>query len=631
MNENIIEVTMEPQFDEYAIINKFQELYTKSKDRFANLYTQMKRDRDFLIDDNQWSKSDGAYVSKRRNRMVMNVIGNQVEGIVNSYSAWPFRWYTGNQDDDVALEKFADLSDAAVQETLHNSVSIGLGIFAVGNDERGLPSLYSISDFNRVVLDPDFTSVDGDDMTECALIDYRGRRWVELNYGPEFLPDERESNIVPCKRDLVPIITYYVLEQDGCHVYTLVNRHAFDNGIMPIARIPVFPVFGERNFDRDGEMGWSGVVAKTRSIQKLVNLSVTQLGERLALSPKAQWLATADAVKGLDNYYKHAGSGENNLIPWNRKTDDQKEELQAPQRFDPQVQFADLSGIIGNTLSMMSSVTGVDSRGLIEQNHERTATEVNLITNSFQNQVRHYMQHLCTSYKAAGRVLATLAGIEGEVDVCQGPTEWAGMQQARAEITALIAVAEPNQKPALLDALIQTYPDNRVMGNLYAKLHSLPTPTPMEAQMQQVCEQMKQQIMQQQQQMAQMDQQIKYYELQQNDNKNQIQLELTKMQYQHQAKMEEMALQAQLEGNVGAAQVEQDAAKAQIEIEKEAMNLELARRKAEGELAVGAAKNRVAVEKANIDLAVNRAKAAASVQAAQRKAEKKDDEVENEG
>ena len=134
---------------------------------------------------------------------------------------------------------------------------------------------------------------------------------------------------------------------------------------------------------------------------------------------------------------------------------------------------------------MMSSVTGVDSKGLIDQNHERTATEVNLITNSFQNQVRHYMQHLSTSYKAAGRVIATLAGIEGEVDVCQGPSEWAGMQQARAEITALIAVAEPNQKPALLDALIQTYPENRVMGNLYATLHSLPTPTPMEAQMQQ--------------------------------------------------------------------------------------------------------------------------------------------------
>ena len=199
--------------------------------------------------------------------------------------------------------------------------------------------------------------------------------------------------------------------------------------------------------------------------------------------------------------------------------------------------------------------------------------------------------------------------------ICQGPIEYIGLKQARAEIVQLIQVAEPNQKPALIDALIETYPDNPTMAKLYARLHAVPAPTQMEMQMQQTIELMKQAIDEKDRQLQDMDQQLKYYEVQSQNNDKNLQFELTKMQYNHQAKMEEMALQAQLDGNTSAAQAEADAAKAQVEIEKEAIGLELAERKARCELAVAEAKNRVALQKANIDMAVNEAKGRQAVQA----------------
>ena len=626
MNEtNIIELeTAQTPFDGQAIVDKFRDFYQRSRKKNGSIYERMKADRKFLGGSTMWDDCPKKAFRSKAARLTLNVIANATNSVINQYSAYPFGLYTGTREDDAILDGLIKPCNHEVEQALKNEVTLGLGVFALGSDKRDLPTLYAIPDFERVVLDPDSTDMTGEDQVECGLIDYRGRRWVELNYGPEFVPTEREANIVPCMRDLVPIVTYYVMEDDGyCHVYTLVNNQAIDGGNTGLTRIPVFPCYGERNFDEEGELSWSGMVAQSKTIQKIVNMSISQLGARLMLSPKPVWMGSVDSMKGLDRYYKEAPYGDVTMLPYNRKSPDGRENVDPPQRFEQRVPLDDLSNIIGNTLNLMGSVTGVDSHGLVDQSTQKTATEISYSANVFQNQTRHYFMHLMASFEAAGRMLAQAAGIENEVHVCQGPMEWAGLQQARAEITQLIGVAEPNQKPALIDALIQTYPENRVMANLYATLHSIPTPTPMEAQMQQTCEMMKQKIDQQAQQMQQMDQQIKYYEQQINNQDKNIQAELVKMQYNHQAKMEEMALQAQLEGNTAAAQVEADAAKAQVEIEKQALDLELAERKARGEIAVQDAKNRLAIDKANIDLAVNRAKGAAQIRNANRKPEDK--------
>ena len=434
-------------FDENSIVNKFRDFRDRSKKKFGDNYEKMRVDRDFL--------NDGRHVSDKRNRMILNIISNSVNAVVNQYSVYPFAWYTGKPEEDQLLDKLMKRGSNSVcgSEALKNSAGLGLGVMAMGTDEDGLPCIYAINDFDRVILDPDSNELDGADMVEAALVDYRGKRWVELNYGPEFIPGEREQNIVPSRDGMVPIITYFVLETDGCHVYTLVNNHAIDGGVLPLNRVPVVPVYGERYFDNEGDIHWNGMVTKARSIQKLVNLSVTQLAERLSLSPKPQWMGTVEAFKGLDKYYKDAGAGNNPILPYNRKSADQKDVLDPPQRFDAKIQFEDLSGVIGNMLSVMGSVTGVDAHGLIDQNTMKTATEVSYAAEAYSTNIRHYMVHLQASFKALGAMVAKMMGIEGTISICQGPIEWMGMKQARAEIVQLIQVAEPNQKPSLVDAL----------------------------------------------------------------------------------------------------------------------------------------------------------------------------------
>ena len=343
--------------------------------------------------------------------------------------------------------------------------------------------------------------------------------------------------------------------------------------------------------------------------------------------PKPQWRGTAGAFKGLDNYYRDAGQGNNPIVPYNSKDLDTGEKIDPPERFDQTVQYQDLVGITGNILSFMGSVTGVDSRGIVDNNTQKTATEINYAAETFSTNIRHYMVHLQASMKSLGECLGTLLGIEGQVKLAQGPIEYLGLKQARAEIVQLIQVAEPNQKPALIDALIQTYPDNPTMARLYAQLHSLPAPTPMEAQMQQTIDLMKQKIDTDQQQMQQMDQQLKYMEQQLNNNDKNIELELTKLQLDHEYEMENTILKAQLDQGTDAnrAAIEEQRSINKLEGEAQSIALKLQGQKAA--LAVQDAKDRLEVNKKRAldSIAVASAAARAS-NAAEQKPEEKEAE-----
>ena len=596
-------------FDGQEIIDRFRDFRDRSRQQFAENYDSMREDRAFLNGDGQWSSKDSKFVQKSRYRQTVNVVSNNVNSVVNQYSLFGFTFYTGEPEEDRILDAFMKRpgNSVAASEGLKNSASLGLGVMVMGMEKNGLPCIYSIQDFNRLILDPESTELDGSDMVEGALIDYRGRRWVELNYGPEYLPGEREQNIVPCRKNMVPIVTYFVLENGGCHVYTLINNHAEDSGVLPIDRVPIFPIYGERYFDDDGDMHWTGMVAKGRSIQKVVNLSFTNLAERLSISPRPQWMGTVEAFKGLDNYYKDAATGNNPIVPYNRKTADGKEELKPPQRFDQSVQYEDVAGIIGNTLSLMGSVTGVDSHGLVDQNTMKTATEINYAAETFSTNIRHYMVHLQASMKSLGEVLGVMLGLEGQVKVCQGPMEYLGLKQARAEIVQLIQVAEPNQKPALIDALIQTYPDNPTMGRLYAALHAVKAPTPMEMEMQQTVELMRQAIQEKDQQIKEMDSQLKYLEQMQQDQSKNREFELVKMQLQHQYGQEDEILRAQLSSGT-------DAEKAAIEAEREGMKLEA---EAQGlAMKLDGERERLAIQKAKDAMELNRKQAMDSIEIA---------------
>lgn len=591
---------------EQDILNKFKKFQSRSKARYSGLFDRIRDNRKFLSN-KQWGKRDDKFISKMRNRITVNVISNQCNSVANSYSAYPFTWFVGDPDIDSRIDKFFenDANASASPEALLDTASFGLGVLALGSDtdEAGnnIPVIYSVDDLERVLLDPDSVELDGGDAMEGALIDYRSREWIRVHMGDAYLPDERAKSVLGeagCS-ELVPIITYYSLDTDGCHVYTLVNdkevteTEIADDGtervkdnIIPIHRVPIFPVWGERMWDDDDKKTYCGLVSKTEDVQRIVNYAFTQLAERLGLSPKPQWQGPAEAFKGLDKYYKDAGSGLNPIVPHNRLANDKKTVLEAPKRFDNSVQFADVQGIVSSTLDMLPSITGVDSKGLADVETDVTATAVEYTSKVFKNNIRHFISHLRTTFKSLGDTVVALMGYSDvKVKVTQGPEHYMELQVARQEITALIPMVDPSQKPALVNALLRTHPCNEILANLYVEINSAHAPTQKELQLQQLVDQMKTAIDGKDQEILNLTEQLEAVRKQVENTDKGLQADILKAKMQHEFKMEEIALQSKLYGNIDAEKAAAEADKAQMDVESKAIALETQKVKSAAEIA----------------------------------------------
>lgn len=589
--------------DEEDVLARFERFKSRVNERFHAQYERMRVARGFLSGETQWDEGDNRYISEKRNRLTVNVVANNVASTANSYDEYPFQWYTGEWEKDQALDKFLGKPGncSCSMEALKEAISVGLGVMCVGTEDSGAPAIYTVPDFERVMLDPDSYDLTGEDMCECALIDYRGRSWIRLHYGEDYLPNKEAMNIVPCKPGLIPVVTYYVMEEGGVRVYELVNQRVIDKGLMQIPRIPVFPVYGEIYIRKDGERAFRGIPEKAKDIQRLVNYAYTQLGERLSLSPKPQFIGTVEAFKDLDDYYKQAAAGINPMLPYNRKSKDRKDDLQPPQRFDMNVQFQDLAGIIGETLGLMGSVTGVDSRGMADATQQKTATEVDYTAHVFAANVRHYYTHLKFSFKAMGQFIADMVGMDSQIEICQGPDEMMQRQVARQELGQLLGVAEPNQKGPIINAILQSHPDNEILGQLYAELNSIPQPTMMEQQMQDTIEQMKLAIEERDAKMKEMQDIIDQYDKSTQEQDKNIEFELAKMKLQHQYDIENKVVDAQLDAGTDTEKVANEAERARIKVESEAETAAIKAQSAKDQLVFQRLKNGIDLEKAQID------------------------------
>lgn len=570
------------------LLEKFRKFQSRSKSHFSELHDRIRSERDFLSG-KQWDKSDDKFFPKTRKRIMVNVLSNQINSVANQYSAFPFTWYVGDPKIDKEIDDFfsTDSNRFAVDEALRDCVGHGLGVLALGTDTDAsgveVPVIYSVTDFNRILLDPDSTELDGSDAMEGGLIDYRSREWIRVHLGEEYLPSEDATMVVTnasCST-LVPIITYYWLDTDGCHMATFVNDvQQGTEQLLPLHRIPIFPIWGEVTWDGDKKT-YCGLCEKGKPIQKVVNYAFTQLVERLALSPKPKWVAYLESFKNLDDYYKRAAYSDNPIIPAQRLANDNKTQLPMPTQVNNNVPFQDVQGIMEGTMGMLSSITGVDSKGLADVENDVTATAVNYTAKVFQNNIRHFFAHLRTSFKALGDCVMIMMGKVGvTVDVAQGPENYMEMQVARQELTALMGVVEPNQKRAIVNAILKTHPDNQILAQLFVELNAQPAPTAMEEQAMQTIQQMKQAIDGKDAQIMQLTAQLEQLKMQVESQDKSYLFDLKKMELEHRYKQEDAILNAQLSQGANTAKAQAEVEKAELGVQKEVVALQREEEKA---------------------------------------------------
>lgn len=506
--------------------NEIKQYLSDSDSRWKSLKDKIKDDRLFISGE-QFSDDDDKILGKYRLKNAINIVNNTCNSIVNNYSKFPFTWYTDINEINDAIHMFFNTNNNgdASRNTLLSSVSFGLGVFALSTDLNVYtgnvePIIYNIPNVENVYLDPSISTKNGADACRCAIIEKKSKQYIKNTYGEDFVKSEhfgKESFDI----DLNPkieqaIVTFYEKTNAGVEVTVWTNGQLVDTNTLNISFIPVIPVFGEEVWE-DNEVSYQGLVRKIKPIQKLLNLSVLQLSERLAVSPKPVFMATREQVNGVEDYWKNMTKSLNPLLIYNGY-DKKGNALQAPNRVDNTVHFEDLNGVMSSVLNLMTSITGINPTGLADDN--KTATASLLEQNAYSNNISHFYANLKQSFKLAGTIFCQLINAPiSFLEVIQGVEELNSNIEARQVLSSLMQVM-PDKSDLIIRSILSTYPNNMVINNVAAMLDNK---SPREIELEKLVEQANQTIKMYESKVAEMTNEMSNYD-------KQLQLEAMKMQ-----------------------------------------------------------------------------------------------------
>ena len=506
--------------------NEIKQYLSDSDSRWKSLKDKIKDDRLFISGE-QFSDDDDKILGKYRLKNAINIVNNTCNSIVNNYSKFPFTWYTDINEINDAIHMFFNTNNNgdASRNTLLSSVSFGLGVFALSTDLNVYtgnvePIIYNIPNVENVYLDPSISTKNGSDACRCAIIEKKSKQYIKNTYGEDFVKSEH-SGKESFDIDLNPkieqaIVTFYEKTNTGVEVTVWTNGQLVDTNTLNISFIPVIPVFGEEVWE-DNEVSYQGLVRKIKPIQKLLNLSVLQLSERLAVSPKPVFMATREQVNGVEDYWKNMTKSLNPLLIYNGY-DKKGNALQAPNRVDNTVHFEDLNGVMSSVLNLMTSITGINPTGLADDN--KTATASLLEQNAYSNNISHFYANLKQSFKLAGTIFCQLINAPiSFLEVIQGVEEMNSNIEARQVLSSLMQVM-PDKSDLIIRSILSTYPNNMVINNVAAMLDNK---SPREIELEKLVEQANQTIKMYEGKVAEMTNEMSNYD-------KQLQLEAMKMQ-----------------------------------------------------------------------------------------------------
>ena len=580
--ENNKELEVNEEFD---VVKDFKCFEQSSYDKWHSLYENIKDDRKYISGD-QNDKVDKKLIGDNVTECRLNVVGNAVRTIVNTYLPNQYKWSYENQEEltQKADEFLSDIdNNTAAVESLSNAIATGLGVlvFSTDYDIDGSvkPCLYSVSDVTNVRLDPVATKLNFADAKRAAIIELKPKEWIEDTYGVGSFMEKPLIDIQDNydHKQYMPLVTYYLKKDNVINVYKLMGTEVVEQITLPYSYIPVVPVFGEQIWD-DGKLTYCGITQQMRPLQRLINYAYRQLILRCAKAPKNTWLADTESTENYGEFYKNSDISLNPFLKYRAWSTDGKRQLPPPTRLPNNFEIDDVNTLMQNALGLTNTIIGIPATGL-ESEVEKSATEALLNQKTFNNNVRAYLYHLRYSMQLIGLLFAEnsmqqpLFGMI-KVNVIEGPDEALKKQEARVtlqQMGALITSDVDKQKLLMAECSIEN--DNEYVRKFGQMIQ--PQPTMLEQEQQQMLEQANNEIKNRDQQIIQLQQRIAQLENDQKITAYSLEREmlLNKQKFEQEKQMK--ILEAQLEQSNPAeqAKTEAEVVKAQSSVEKELIAL----------------------------------------------------------
>lgn len=346
-------------------------------------------------------------------------------------------------------------ADEAFDTALDQAVTGGFGFFRVTTDYVDDVSfdqdiyVRRIRNPLAVLLDPTAQAADGSDAEYGFVVDEMSKEDFKNKYPQAKVTDWKGDSQLYGEGwvgDLtVRICEYWYKELESETVYQLENgettterkyQEAQASGVKlsPVARkreskvpkirwcrmsgaevlekrdwagkyIPIIPVYGTE-MDIDGKVVYSGLIRAARDPQLLYNYSRSAFAERVALAPKAPWIAAEGQVE--DNSDWKTANVENHSVLTYKPTSNEGHPVPPPQR----VSAADIPAGFQADMQMsehdIQSAVGMYSASLGAPSNEKSGRAIMARQREGDTATFHYQDNLNRAVRHLGRILVDL-------------------------------------------------------------------------------------------------------------------------------------------------------------------------------------------------------------------------------
>ena len=584
--------------DDTKIIEDCREFLGKSSRRYNKSISRMVKDLK-RYSGTFWDTDmiNDYRPGKNRLNLSMNNWSVMSNAIASPLSASPWHTELKNKTDEVvkgiqeAIDSFEQRNDAksAYLDAFRKDVLTGSGYCVVSTDidtVTGQPTitLESVKYLQSVALDPGINTVDGSDAEQGALVNFMPVRKARRLYGDDVVPmDYPESQGLLNLKGMdqwnvpegqVPVVSYYVKENDGVHFYKICSEKVVQSEVLPISFIPIVRFAGNEIYTED-RIDYNGIIQQTFPLELGCNIAYSTLIERCGRSAKANYLINVDAIDGLQEYYAKCDRDDAMVVMW-------KGEHQ-PVPLTESFETGDLQTTVTTCRTLMEDVIGVPLTGIPQGQPEKTATEILRQQVSKESNTASYFNNAYTATRTISMIIIQLLNNGQLLDFSleNGPNVITRQMKARQELSALATIAPDTMKPIIAKYFADTLEDDvgeflskNIVANLPRDIVYIdngdvdPNAVHQLESMKATLDMAMMQLDQQMQLNGQLQKQLDAAQMSLMENREQRMLDWSKFQVSEQDKMALETAKLQMQGEVDAAKMVNDSAKLQVEAMK---------------------------------------------------------------
>lgn len=170
----------------------------------------------------------------------------------------------------------------------------------------------------------------------------------------------------------------------------------------PASGIGIIPVYGYVGYS-DGRMSYCGLPRRARAPQQAYNHSVSEIRAYMDQAPKAPWVASLRAMRGLEKLWERASVESRGVLPFN-DIDEMGQAIAAPTRLSPTTNLQNLMASAENARNDIQAALGMYAANIGQASNETSGVAIDARKEQGEASTAHFPSHLSASLGQIGRL-----------------------------------------------------------------------------------------------------------------------------------------------------------------------------------------------------------------------------------